>query len=165
MLLGAQSVHWIDARSSPRWDHAGTQRHKAKEGDAGGEAGYVEWTDFKQQACKSACQGERRADPEERSCCNENGGFMQHAGDDASSRRTERNANAEFASSLRRGVRDHAINPDGREQEAQSRERAQEEKRITTRSDGCGEHFLDAADFLHRFIRPDAVNAIAKTTS
>ena len=39
MSFGAQSVHWIDARSSPRRNHAGAQRHKAKKGDAGGEAG------------------------------------------------------------------------------------------------------------------------------
>jgi hypothetical protein len=90
---------------------------------------------------------------------------VQHAGDDAPSRRAERDPNAEFARSLRRGVGDHAINADRREQQAESRERAQEEKRVTPRSDGCREHFLDAADFLHRFVRPDAVNAIAETTS
>src|SRR4029077_18849166 len=50
MSFGAQSVHWVDAGSSPRRDHAGTQGYEAKQGDAGSEAGCVERTDFKQQA-------------------------------------------------------------------------------------------------------------------
>src|SRR6476659_8299523 len=50
MSFSAESVHWIDARSSPCRNHAGAQGHEAKQGDAGGKTRYVERTDFKQQA-------------------------------------------------------------------------------------------------------------------
>src|SRR4029077_16090417 len=162
MSFGAESVHWIDARSSPCRNHAGTQGHEAKQGDAGSEACYVERTNFKQQAGKSACQGKRRADPEKRSCCNENETLAQHAGNDPPWCRAERDANAEFASSLRRGVGDHAINADRREQQAKKRKCADQKQCVTPWRDRCGKHFLDAADFLDWFVRPDSVNPIAQ---
>ena len=147
-----QRDYRIYAHGAARGYVTGEDRDEAKQRGHGGKRGGIAGADGKQEAGHQAGKSEGSHDSDDNPGERDFPSLAQDQAKNVRGLRSERHAHANFVGTLRDGIRNHAIDADGREDHGERAEESEEQQREPRRGDTVAEDLVHSGDGEDRLI-------------
>ncbi len=145
--------HRIDAGGAAPGDVAREHGDGGEDGADHHERHRIGWLDLEQQALHEPRQQQRAGAPDHDAGERHDERLLHHHAQHVRLLRAERHPDADLLRPLRDTVRDHAVDPDRRQQERRTREHRQEQHRQPPFGDRVRHHFIHRPDVGDRQLR------------